>query len=689
MLSLSRLSAIKRQHVAVEAVRLAAEPLRSGGLTLVIAGEGATPRRVEAQAREAAVGDLIHFAGQVETHRKAAWLKHARAGLSCSSHEGAPSAVVEQLAFGVPVWLSDIEPHAELSDVAAAAGCPAAVTLHPLDDAATLARQLGELATGRSVPAPAPEAVVAAIDRFDRSAMLDAYDHSLRAAAAGLARGAKRPPPATPGTVVPRMRRSFWKSCVVFWRFKRQLVVLTLGGMVSAASFGAGLGMLYPVGRLLLNPEVSLGEQLRAMTEAGGAGGAGGATGATGAGEAAGATGATGAAQGPGVADAAAGKLSGLQDAARTGADGLVRTLVDALPADPFWQFVTILGVVVLLTAVGSVGRYFQASGAQTLTIYAEQWWREKLFRRAIRVPLDQLHADAGAPAASAELPSLKERMASKEYLRKARKERKNRQQAGFPLEADGPSGGTSDLIAHLTSDVSQMCLGYPVLLSRALEAILKGVVTLSLAFWLNWRLAAMACLAAPVIGFVIATFGRRIRKATRSELAFRGSLLLTLTQAFGGLATVKTHNAEGVERRRFHHVQRKILDERLRVRKIKALSSPLMDTLSLVAVVSVAAVAAWWVFRGGVDPIELVAVLGLLVAAGSSLKPLSTLNNDLQAAAAGADRVMALHHHLPAEPTDFASRRDLPPRRPVPRASASRAWSTATAGPTATPSMA
>ncbi len=280
-------------------------------------------------------------------------------------------------------------------------------------------------------------------------------------------------------------------------------------------------------------------------------------------------------------------------------------------------------------------------------------------------MPLDQLHADAGAPAASAELPSLKERMASKEYLRKARKERKDRQQAGFPLEADGPSGGTSDLIARLTSDVSQMCLGYPVLLSRALEAILKGVVTLSLAFWLNWRLAAMACLAAPVIGFVIATFGRRIRKATRSELAFRGSLLLTLTQAFGGLATVKTHNAEGVERRRFHHVQRKILDERLRVRKIKALSSPLMDTLSLVAVVSVAAVAAWWVFRGGVDPIELVAVLGLLVAAGSSLKPLSTLNNDLQAAAAGADRVMALHHHLPAEPTDFASRRDLPPAPP------------------------
>ncbi len=180
VLSLSRLSVIKRQNVAVEAVRRAADALCAGGLTVVIAGEGSTRETLEAQATDAGVGDLVHFAGQVESGRKAAWLKHARAGLSCSSHEGAPSAVVEQLAFGVPVLLSDIEPHVELRD-AAAARCPDAVTLHPLDDAASLGGQLVELASGR--PAPEPALVVAAIDRFDRPAMLDAYDASLRAAA--------------------------------------------------------------------------------------------------------------------------------------------------------------------------------------------------------------------------------------------------------------------------------------------------------------------------------------------------------------------------------------------------------------------------------------------------------------------------------------------------------------------------
>ena len=336
------------------------------------------------------------------------------------------------------------------------------------------------------------------------------------------------------------MRRSFWKSCAVFWRFKSLLVAILVGGVISAASFGAGLGMLLPVAQLLLNPDRTLGEQLHKALE-----------------------------RDPAAAPDA-GTVERIRDAAAERAGGWADAAVAALPADPFWQFVCVLVTLVALTVVGSVGRYVQSAGAQSMTIYAEQWWRERLFRRAIRVPLDQLHADAGA-AADAGL-SQKEKMRRQEGESKAqRRARKRAEAAAFALKNDGPSGGTSDLIARLTGDVSQMCTGYPVLLSRALEAVLQGVAGLAVAFWLNWKLSLVAMLMAPVLGMIVARFGSRIRRATRSELAFRGSMLLTLTQAFGGLATVKTHNAEGVERRRFHHVQKRILTERLRVRRIKA----------------------------------------------------------------------------------------------------------------------
>lgn len=444
------------------------------------------------------------------------------------------------------------------------------------------------------------------------------------------------------------MRKPFWQSCSVFWRFKTLLLTIVLGSILSAVSFGAGLGMLFPVAQLLLNPEQSLKEQLarpepepqpQSLPQS-----------------------ATGDATSVGELTQEAGPFDRLREAVSEQASSLADAAISALPSDPFWQFVCILGVLVVLTMVGSFGRYHQSAGTQTLTIYAEQWWRTRLLRRAIRVPLAQLHADAGA-ATKASVSPKRERRLERERRKAAKNDASlsSEDRAQLALERHGPQGGSSDLIARMTNDVTQMCLGYPVLLARGLESVLQGIAGLVVAFVLNWQLAAMAMVMAPLLGFIIASFGSRIRRATRSELGYRGSLLLTLTQAFGSLATVKASNAEGTERRRFHHIQRRILDERLRVRKIKALSSPLMDTLSLIAVVSVTAVAAWWVFRLGVPPGELVVVLGALVAAGGKLKPLTNLNNELQAAGAAADRVMTLLEHLPAEPSDIEGRRGLP----------------------------
>ncbi|BAM02790.1 ABC transporter ATP-binding protein [Phycisphaera mikurensis] len=373
-------------------------------------------------------------------------------------------------------------------------------------------------------------------------------------------------------------------------RFKRLLVLLVAGALLSAASFGAGLGMLFPVMQLLLNPQTDLRPTLRDAAQ-----------------------------RGPGW----------LQ--------GPANGVIDLLPGTPFTQFVSLLGVIVLFTIVGSIGRYLQTASVQDVTIYAEQWWRKRLFRRAIRVPLPRLHSDAAV--------------------------KRERKRWGPPAGLEkGPTGGVSDLIARLTGDVTQMCAGYPILLGRTFEALLQGAVGVAVAFIMNWRLSLVALIVAPLLGFIIVLSGKRIRVSTRRELSYRGSVLRTLTQAFTALATVKTHNAEGVERRRFQNVQRRVLRERLKVRRIKAASSPLMDTLALIGVVLTASVAAWWVFNRGVQPEELVVVLGALVAAGSKLKPLANLTNELQAAAAAADRVIALDEELPAEPTDWPGRRGLPP---------------------------
>lgn len=124
-LCVSSLVARKNPLSVVRATRTIDSP----DLMMIFVGTGA----LEAQCRRAAEGDLrIRFAGHLENV-----LRHLQAAdffVSASRSEGMPNAVMEALACGLPLVLSDIEPHRELLELAPSAG-----TLFGLDDPAALA----------------------------------------------------------------------------------------------------------------------------------------------------------------------------------------------------------------------------------------------------------------------------------------------------------------------------------------------------------------------------------------------------------------------------------------------------------------------------------------------------------------------------------------------------------------------
>jgi len=91
---------------------------------------------LEAELRRAAHGDpRIRFTGHVDD--VAPYLQAADFFVSASRSEGMPSAVLEAIACGLPLVLSDIEPHRELLDL-----IPSAGTLVALQDDGALAAAL-------------------------------------------------------------------------------------------------------------------------------------------------------------------------------------------------------------------------------------------------------------------------------------------------------------------------------------------------------------------------------------------------------------------------------------------------------------------------------------------------------------------------------------------------------------------
>jgi glycosyltransferase involved in cell wall biosynthesis len=80
----------------------------------VICGEGAHRRRVERMARELGIADRVRFTGYVDN----LWdmMKRADAFVSLSRCEGRPNIVLEAMACGCPLVVSDIPAHREILD---------------------------------------------------------------------------------------------------------------------------------------------------------------------------------------------------------------------------------------------------------------------------------------------------------------------------------------------------------------------------------------------------------------------------------------------------------------------------------------------------------------------------------------------------------------------------------------------
>jgi subfamily B ATP-binding cassette protein MsbA len=209
-----------------------------------------------------------------------------------------------------------------------------------------------------------------------------------------------------------------------------------------------------------------------------------------------------------------------------------------------------------------------------------------------------------------------------------------------MPLRAI-TTGGPSDFVSRVVYDTAQVGSGFSGILSKALSQVLKGAFAVMAAAIADWRLTLAALPLALVSGAFIRWTGKRVRRAARGGLEAFGELYHTSAEVLQHMRVVKTSTSEATEGTRFHTINMEALRQDMRVRSMRSLASPVVEVLALFVLGALTLVAVKLIMDGHLDRANFIIVLSSLAIAGASLKPLTSLQHDLQTSSAAAARIM------------------------------------------------
>jgi ABC-type multidrug transport system fused ATPase/permease subunit len=199
---------------------------------------------------------------------------------------------------------------------------------------------------------------------------------------------------------------------------------------------------------------------------------------------------------------------------------------------------------------------------------------------------------------------------------------------------------GASDLVSRTVRDSAELQRGLVALTGKTVAQITKGGAAFLAAVWFDWRITLVALVAVPVLAIPLRKFGKRIRKGVRGSLRAQADLLRVSNESMQGMRAVKSATAEAEAIRRFDAVNTIVLREEMRVRFAQSMSSPIVESIAIVAICVLALIAARQIIDGKLAFDTFVLSLGALAAAGGSLKPIAGFVNDIQAASAPAERL-------------------------------------------------
>lgn len=200
------------------------------------------------------------------------------------------------------------------------------------------------------------------------------------------------------------------------------------------------------------------------------------------------------------------------------------------------------------------------------------------------------------------------------------------------------------NIISRFTNDVNIIQASISATFSNLIKEPLTIIVFLGIAISISWRLSLFAFIIVPIASLIIAWIGTKLKKQTIILQTKMADITSILQETISGVKIVKAFGMEQFENQRFMNETKNYFKLVLKIVRIRNLSSPITEILSVIIGVVI-------IYYGGIlvlvdGTLNASQFLGFLFAIFQMMPPikeLGSVNNRIQEASAAADRVFEI----------------------------------------------
>ena len=201
------------------------------------------------------------------------------------------------------------------------------------------------------------------------------------------------------------------------------------------------------------------------------------------------------------------------------------------------------------------------------------------------------------------------------------------------------------EMMARTTYDVWITHRALHFLFGDILKQIFMIAASVVVAFIASWQLAIIVLLVTPFLFWIIARFGRKIRRSSKRRLESVAALTDDLQQKLAGIRIVKAFGAEEEEEEAFRQRLDTFFKHAMRVSRAKILSKSTLELLTNLLILALMLVGTW-LLMGGVFALTLgnfALFLGAVVTMYMPMKILVKAYNTFQESLAGGERIFEI----------------------------------------------